>query len=133
MTDNQFGNLTREETKKPGKDDNQAISQQYPQVNVGVKTPVSEKLEQILMWVYFVVGAVLIFRFVLSLFGANRGSLFVNFVYQLTTPFMFPFENMFGHQPQVGQFMLEFEVVVALLVYALVFMGIARLVRILSR
>lgn len=110
-----------------------AYEKQYPQVKVAHKIPVHEKIEQILLLVYFGIAALLLFRFVLSLFGANRASLFVNFVYQLTTPFMFAFEGMFGRKPQVGQFVLEFEVIVALLVYALVFVGIGRLVRIVFK
>lgn len=91
------------------------------------------KIEQLLIFIYLVVAALLLFRFVLSLFGANKEAIFVNFVYQLTTPFMFAFEGMFGHQPQVGTYILEFEVLVALLVYALVFVGLSRLVRIIFR
>lgn len=89
------------------------------------------KVEQVMIFMYVFVAALLLFRFVLSLFGANRQSLFVDFIYQLTTPFMFPFEGMFGGQFGMGDFVIEFEIGIALAVYALVFFGIARLVRII--
>jgi hypothetical protein len=94
---------------------------------------VVEKVEQLLIFVYFFIAALLMFRFVLSLFGANRLSIFVDFVYQLTTPFMFPFEDMFGGPVGVSNYVIEFEIPVALIVYALVFFGIARLVRIIFK
>jgi hypothetical protein len=46
---------------------------------------------------------------------------------------MFPFTNMFGKQPQFAQYRIDFEVIVALVVYALVFLGLSKLVRILFK
>ena len=97
------------------------------------KSDIPEKFEQIVVLIYFFVAAVLLFRFALSLFGANREAIFVNFVYQLTAPFMLIFENTFGGPVGVGNFQLEFEVLIALLVYALVFFGLARLIRIIFK
>ena len=110
-----------------------AFSTQYNSVDVENKVSIEQKLEQLLMLIYFGIAALLAFRFVLSLFGANKESLFVNFVFQLTTPFMFPFEGMFGREPAVGAYVLEFEVIVALVVYAIVFVGLGRLVRIVFK
>ena len=92
-----------------------------------------EKVEQITMFTYFGIAALLMFRFVLSLFGASRTTPFVDFVFQLTTPFMIPFEAMFGGPRGVANYQLEFEVLVALIVYGLIFFGIARLIRIIFR
>lgn len=93
---------------------------------------ISDKIEQILIFVYFFVAALLLFRFVLNFFAASTASPFVNFVHQLTFPFMFPFDGMFG-SVGVANSVIEFEVLVAILVYALVFFGLARLVRIIFR
>jgi uncharacterized protein YggT (Ycf19 family) len=92
-----------------------------------------EKVEQLILFTYFFIASILFFRFILSLFGASRRSPFVEFVYNLTEPFMFPFVGMFGRTPGVGQYRLEFEVLVALAVYALVMFGLSRLVRIIFR
>ena len=94
---------------------------------------VQEKVEQLLLFFYFAIASILLFRFVLSLFGASLSSGFVAFVYDLTTPFMIPFIGMFGRQPGIGQYRLEFEVLVALVVYALVFFGLSKLINIVFK
>lgn len=91
------------------------------------------KIEQIILLLYFFLAIVLISRFGLSLLGAHREVVFVDFVYQLTTPFMFPFEGMFGGPVGSGGFKIEFEIIVALIIYGLVFFGISRLVKILFK
>jgi uncharacterized protein YggT (Ycf19 family) len=90
------------------------------------------KVEQIIVLSYFFVAALLLFRFVLSMFGAND-SPFVEFVRQLTSPFMIPFTDMFGGPIGVSEYLLEFEVLVAIIVYALVFFGLARLIKIVFK
>jgi uncharacterized protein YggT (Ycf19 family) len=85
------------------------------------------------MFTYFGIAALLMFRFVLSLFAASRATPFVDFVFQLTTPFMVPFASMFGGPIGPGNNQLEFEVLVAILVYGLVFFGLARLIRIIFK
>lgn len=104
--------------------------QQIPKTSSSV---VVDKVEQLSIFMYFFVASVLLFRFILSLFGAKQSSPFVDFVYQLTEPFMIPFNGMFGRTPAVGSFRLEFEVLVALAVYALIFFGISKLVGIIFK
>lgn len=93
----------------------------------------SEKISQILGLFYFFVASVLLLRFVFSLFAADRTTPFANFVYSITTPFMFLFENMFGGPVGVNNYQLESEIFVALIVYALIFFGLGRLVKILLK
>ena len=130
-------NQTQEPNVLPPSHNSPMVENQYapakPHVAPIITPRVVDKIEQLIIFVYFAVASILMFRFVLSLFGARRSSPFVNFIYQLTSPFMLPFENMFGGSPQVAQFRLEFEVLVALFVYALVLFGISRLVRIIFR
>jgi hypothetical protein len=109
----------------------------YPNSAIGNKKPLMnlpntvKKIEEILIFSYFFVSAMLVMRFVLSLFGASRQSIFVDLLHQTTTPFMIPFEGMFGGGVASGQFRIEFEALVGLVVYALIFYGIAKLIRIL--
>jgi hypothetical protein len=93
---------------------------------------VGDKIEQVIMLSYFFVAALLTFRFALGMFGA-RQSPFVEFVRALSIPFMIPFEGMFGATPSVGYYSIEFEALVAIIVYALVFFGLGRLVKILFK
>ncbi len=99
----------------------------------GAMATLGDKIEQIVMLAYFFIAAILLFRFVFSLFGASRTTAFSAFVYSVTDPFMLPFKNLFGFQAGVGQYRLEFEAVVALVVYGLAFFGIARIVKILFK
>jgi len=93
---------------------------------------VGGKIEQVIMLCYFFVAALLLFRFGLGMFGA-RQTPFVEFVRDITVPFMIPFEGMFGTTPSVGYYSIEFEVLVAIIVYAGVFFGLAQLVKILFK
>ena len=98
-----------------------------------VMNKISDKISQILILFYFFIASVLLLRFVFSLFGANRSTPFAEFVYAITTPFMFLFEGMFGGGVGIDNYQLEPEIFVALIVYALIFFGIARLVRIIFK
>lgn len=95
------------------------------------KNVISLKAQQFFIFLYTFIAVLLTFRFVLAFLGARQESPFVAMVYQLSVPFMLPFTNMFGRSLQVAQYRLEFEVLVALLVYAVVFYGIAKLVSII--
>jgi tetrahydromethanopterin S-methyltransferase subunit F len=80
--------------------------------------------------VYYIAGvivALLAFRIVLLLLAANQGSGFVDFVYALSGLFAMPFYGMFNYQPTYGQSVFEISSVVAIVVYALAALGIAKL------
>jgi uncharacterized protein YggT (Ycf19 family) len=83
--------------------------------------------ERLVMWITGVVLSLLALRVVLSLLGANRNNAFAAFVYNLTAPFVAPFFGLFGYNMQYGVVRFEIETLVAMLVYALVGYGIARL------
>lgn len=86
--------------------------------------------------VHFITGvllALLAFRFILSLLGANRENAFADLIYSITYPFVAPFFGLFGYQVQYGVSRFEIETLVAMVVYALVGYGIARLLTINRR
>ena len=95
------------------------------------KGALSSKVQQLFILFYTALSIGLTARFVFSLLGTNLSSPFVGFVYQLTQPFIMPFANMFGVALQAGRSRVEFEDLVALLVYALLFFGIAKLINII--
>lgn len=81
--------------------------------------------------VYFIFGAIITvlgIRLLLLLLAANPGNAFVDFIYQFSGIFAAPFYGIFSYEPQYGSFIFEISTVVAILVYALVGWGIARLV-----
>jgi len=84
--------------------------------------------EQVIALLTTALLALLAVRVVLSLLGANRGNAFAAFIYGLSYPFVAPFFGLFGYTPQYGVARLELETLVAIVVYAIVGYGIARLV-----
>ncbi|HVE80925.1 MAG TPA: YggT family protein [Candidatus Dormibacteraeota bacterium] len=85
--------------------------------------------------IYFLFGlliALLTFRFIFRLLGANPGSGFVDFVYSLTNPFVAPFYGIFGGdlvtEGAVTTAVLDSATLVAIAVYALIGWGVGRLV-----
>lgn len=90
------------------------------------------KAKEFVIFTYMSIAALLGFRFILSLFGASQESTFVSFIYDITYPPLLPFDGMFGRDLyRPSGYVIEFEVLVALLVYAVVFYGFNRLIDIL--
>ncbi len=81
---------------------------------------------RIIYWFLGVLESFLALRLVLKLLGANAGNSFVNFIYDSSRVFVAPFEGIF--EPFVSGF--ETSTLIAMLVYALVGWGIAKLVAI---
>jgi hypothetical protein len=82
--------------------------------------------------VYYLLGVlevILAFRFLLALLGANRGSGFGQFVFNLSYPFVQPFFGLFGYEPVYGTSHIELFTLVAMAVYAIVAWGIIALIR----
>jgi len=88
--------------------------------------------------VYFLLGALeilLAFHFVLKLLGASHSSGFVDFIYNLSGIFVFPFEQIF--RSGVGEgvetaAVLEPSTIIAMIVYAVVAWGVVKLIKIMS-
>jgi hypothetical protein len=83
--------------------------------------------------VWFVAGVLLVllaFRFVFIMLGANPNNGFVDFIYDVSHPFAAPFFGIFGYTQTLGTARVEWSTLVAMLVYALVAYGIARLLTI---
>lgn len=79
--------------------------------------------------VWFFVGVItvlLALRFVLLLLAANRDAGFVDFIYTVSGLFVAPFIGIFG-EPTYGQSVLEVSSILAIVVYALIGWGIAKL------
>lgn len=89
--------------------------------------------------VYFLFGvleALLIFRFVFKLMGANSSSAFVNLIYKITGIFIMPFEGIFSKWVTNGTettSVIDPSTIVAIIVYGVVGFGLVKLIRILSR
>jgi len=89
-------------------------------------------LQRIVYYVTGVIVAFLLFRIALLLLAANQGSAFVDFIYAVSGYFAWPFYGIFSYQPVYGQSVFEMSSVVAILVYALVAVAIAKLLALTS-
>lgn len=82
--------------------------------------------------VWFVAGILLVllaFRFLLSLLGANTTNGFANFIYSTSHPFVAPFFSLFRYNNYAyGVSRFEIYTLVAIVFYAVVAWGIAKLV-----
>lgn len=80
-----------------------------------------------IVWLIFgAIIALLALRLILLMLAANEGAAFVDGVYALSSIFAAPFFGIFSYQPVYGEATIEISTVVAILVYALVGWGIAR-------
>lgn len=80
--------------------------------------------------IYYVAGVIitlLILRMALLLLAANQGSPFVDFIYGLSGVFAWPFFGVFNYEPSYGQSVFEISTLVAIVVYGLVAIGLAKL------
>ena len=81
---------------------------------------------QIVWYILGILEALLAFRFVLKLLGANPDAGFSHFIYSVTYLFAAPFLSVFN-LTQVAGSSIEWTTLLAMLVYGLVAYGIVRL------
>src|SRR3990167_1586226 len=95
----------------------------------------SQTYEYLVYYFFGVLDALLAFRLIFKLAGASMGSSFVNLIYGVTGFFIMPFEGIFRRGFAQGvetTSVLEPSTLVAIVVYALLAVGIVKLIRISS-
>ncbi len=86
--------------------------------------------------VYYILGVfevLFAFRLIFKLLGANPGSAFVSFIYNVSGVFIAPFNGIFRSAVTKGietRSVLEPTTIIAMIVYALIAYGVARLIEI---
>ncbi len=81
---------------------------------------------QIIWYIFYVIEALLLFRFLLKLIGANPTAGFTQFIYSFSGFFMAPFLYIVRSPSALGS-TIEFSTIIALLVYWVLAWGIVRL------
>jgi len=79
-------------------------------------------ISRIVQVIYYLTGALallLLLRVLLLLFGANPNNEFAQFIYNLSSPFVAPFDNLFG-TPELGRQVFDINSLVAIVAYAIV-------------
>jgi YGGT family. len=116
------------QTTEVRKTDEQVGNTTIQRESVATKTAVSGVViaQRVVYYIGGVIVALLALRFILQLLGANQESGFVEFVYGLSAVFVAPFYGIFG-EPTYGQSQFETSTLVAIVVYSLLTIGIAKL------
>jgi hypothetical protein len=83
---------------------------------------------QVVWYVLGIVEALLMFRFILRMLGANPAAGFTNFIYSLSLPFVAPFLNVFALGRVEGSpYVIEWSTLLAMMVYAVLAYGIIKI------
>ena len=85
------------------------------------------KATQVVWLLLGLLEALIALRVVFKLIGVNAANTFASFLYGLTDFFIAPFASLTG-APSAGGMVFEFSTLIAMIVYALVFWAIERLV-----
>lgn len=95
---------------------------------VATKTsaPPSVVLQRVVYYIGGVIVALIALRFLFQLLGAAEGNPFVDFIYGLSAMFVWPFDGIFG-EPTYGFSHFDSAALVAVVVYGLVTVGVAKL------
>ena len=84
-------------------------------------------VQRIIYYVGGLILALLAVRIMLQLLAANEGNGFVDFIYGFSGFFVAPFVGIFG-EPTLGQSQFDTSALVAMIVYGLVTVGVAKLI-----
>jgi len=88
------------------------------------------RAQRIIYYVFGVVQAFIAIRFVLKLLAANPASAFTQIIYNVSWVFVFPFNGVVPNTAS-GSSVLEWFSIIAIVVYALVAVGLAKLISLL--
>jgi uncharacterized protein YggT (Ycf19 family) len=86
----------------------------------------------VVTYIVNVIEVLLAARLLLRLFSANPAAPFVDFVYRLTQPLVAPFRGIFANS-NLNRIFVEWSVVVAMVIYALIGYAVIKLIQTLVR
>jgi uncharacterized protein YggT (Ycf19 family) len=90
------------------------------------------RVSQFVDYGFYVIYALLGLRLLLALFAARQNNDFVQFLKAISDPFYAPFKGIVASPSAEGGFTLALPIVVALVVYALLHLGVNGLLRIFA-
>jgi Predicted integral membrane protein len=89
------------------------------------------RVSQVADYIFYVIYSLLAVRFLLELFAASRSAGFVRFIENVTAPIYAPFRGIVP-SPSIDGFTLSLPILVALFVYALLHIGVNKLLRVFA-
>jgi uncharacterized protein YggT (Ycf19 family) len=90
------------------------------------------RISQVIDYIFFLIYGLLIIRLILALMAARRGAGFVQFIYALTDPLYAPFKGIVASPATESGNVLAWPIVIAIIVYALLHLGINGLLRLIA-
>ena len=88
------------------------------------------QIDRIIWSILTLLEVLLGLRFALKVIAANPDSGFAAFIYGITNPFIAPFASLIG-TPSSGAMVLEITTLIAMVIYALIFWGVVRVITII--
>jgi hypothetical protein len=90
------------------------------------------RVSQIVDYIFYVIYALLVMRFLLALLAARSGAGFVRFIVAVSNPFYEPFRNIVASPRTDGGHTLMLPIVIAMVAYVLAHLLISALLRMLA-
>ena len=90
------------------------------------------RVSQVVDYIFYVIYALLLMRFLLALLAARSSAGFVQFIVAVTNPFYLPFKGIVASPTVEGGHTLMMPLVIALIAYILLHLGINGLLRMLA-
>jgi YggT family protein len=102
-------------------DDGSVVEHESRSITQDDSVPARNIAQQLIYFVLTIINGLIVVRFILSLFGANRANTFADTIYTLSSPFVSPFRSLFSVDSRVGETGGRFEIesIVAIIVYSL--------------
>jgi uncharacterized protein YggT (Ycf19 family) len=110
----------------------QSVQTTPPLVDPNAPISPADRTVRIIYLAFGVIESLIAIRVVLKLLAANPSAGFTSLIYNVTQPFVALFQGVFPDAQSKGS-VLEVSSLLAILVYALLAYGLARLVRIMGR
>lgn len=90
------------------------------------------RVSQVVDYIFYVIYALLAVRLLLALMAARKSAGFTQFIYSVTDPFYAPFRGIVASPTNENGSTLALPIVLALIVYALLHLGINGLLRLIA-
>jgi uncharacterized protein YggT (Ycf19 family) len=110
----------------------QSVQTTPPVVDPNAPISPADRTVRIIYLVFGVIEALVAIRVILKLLAANPLAGFTSLIYNVTQPFVALFQGVFPDAQSKGS-VLEVSSLLAILVYALLAFGLARLIRIMGQ
>ena len=109
------------------RNEEQRLREEQRRVDAANQNAVILRVIQIINYLTGALALLLLLRVLLLLFGANPNNEFAQFIYNLSSVFIGPFDNLFG-TPELGQQVFDINAIVAIAAYAILAWLIKRLI-----